>query len=73
MRSKDKQLRVSSTLHRRLKTIAFNKEVYLQDLVDAILRQAVENKDLIERLVGELRGRIWSTSSSNSECQRVAT
>ena len=55
MRSRDKQLRVSSKLHRKLKTIAFNKEVFLQDLVEAFLNYVLEDEELTNRLVSQLR------------------
>ena len=55
MKSKDKQLIVSSEIHRKLKGIAFNNDVYLQDLVAAILRNAIDNEDLISQLLRTLR------------------
>ena len=54
MRSKDKQLRVSSKLHRKLKTIAFNNEVFLQDLVEAFLSYVLKDEDLTSQLVSKL-------------------
>lgn len=55
MTVREKQVSVSFEVHRRLKTIAFNKEVYLKDLVDAVLRHALADKDLIEHLISEIR------------------
>jgi len=55
VKSKDKQLIVSSEIHRRLKAIAFNNDVYLQDLVAAILKNAIENEKLISQLLSTLR------------------
>ena len=55
MKSKDKQLIVSSEIHRRLKAIAFNNDVYLQDLVAAILKNAIDTEELISQLLSTLR------------------
>jgi ABC-type thiamine transport system substrate-binding protein len=55
VKSRDKQLIVSSDIHRRLKAIAFNNDVYLQDLVAAILKNAIHNEELIRQLLSTLR------------------
>lgn len=55
MKSKDKQLIVSSEIHRRLKAIAFNNDVYLQDLVAAILKNTIDDEELISQLLSTLR------------------
>jgi len=55
VKSKDKQLIVSSEIHRRLKAIAFNNDVYLQDLVAAILSNAIDDEELVSQLLRTLR------------------
>jgi len=55
MKSNDKQLIVSSEIHRRLKAIAFNNDVHLQDLVAVILKNAIDDEELISQLLSTLR------------------
>jgi len=57
MRPKDKQVRVSADIHRTLRAIAFNNDIYLEDLVDAILKYVLKDKELIGQLIDQLRKR----------------
>ncbi len=49
-----KPVLVKSELHRRLKLIAFNYDVKLQDLVDVIVETALSDKARIKEILKEL-------------------
>jgi hypothetical protein len=49
-----KPVLIRSELHRRLKLIAFNCDVKLQDLMDAIVETALNDKTLIKEILKEL-------------------
>lgn len=49
-----KPVLVKSELHRRLKLIAFDYDVKLQDLVDVIIETALSDKARIKEILKEL-------------------
>jgi hypothetical protein len=49
-----KPILIRSELHRRLKLIAFNCDAKLQDLIDAIVETALNDKTLIKGILKEL-------------------
>ena len=50
-----KPVLVRGFLHRRLRTVAFNYDVKLQDLVDAIIESVLNDKVKVDEIVQKLK------------------
>jgi mRNA-degrading endonuclease RelE of RelBE toxin-antitoxin system len=46
-----KQVRISDEFHKKLKKIAFDNDVFLEDLLKEIIENALNSPDILEKLV----------------------
>lgn len=52
-----KQARIYEDLHKHLKNLAFNNDVYMEELVSQLLIEALRNKELVTYVLTQLRKR----------------
>jgi len=50
-----KPVLVKLKLHRRLKVVAFNNEIKLQDLMDAIIQTVLKNQNMLNEVVSKIK------------------